>query len=115
MNVAYNMDCMEAMRKMPDNVFDLAVVDPPYGIGMDGGCIGYKGNNVFEKRDGTKKPRLMNIFENCFAFLKIKLYGEVIILNSALQGAYWFGIKGRDLKEGHMQRQNWHGLLLIQM
>lgn len=30
MNVAYNMDCMEAMRKMPDKCFDLAVVDPPY-------------------------------------------------------------------------------------
>lgn len=32
MNIAYNMDCMEAMRGMPDNTFDLAVVDPPYGI-----------------------------------------------------------------------------------
>ena len=32
MNVAYNMDCMEAMRSMPDNCFDLAVVDPPYGL-----------------------------------------------------------------------------------
>lgn len=32
MNIAYNMDCMEAMRQMPDNAFDLAVVDPPYGI-----------------------------------------------------------------------------------
>ena len=31
MNVVYNMDCLEAMRKMPDNAFDLAVVDPPYG------------------------------------------------------------------------------------
>lgn len=29
-NVAYNMDCMEAMRWMPDKFFDLAVVDPPY-------------------------------------------------------------------------------------
>lgn len=28
------MDCMEAMREMPDNAFDLAVVDPPYGIGI---------------------------------------------------------------------------------
>ena len=36
-NVAYNMDCMEAMRKMPDKCFDLAVVDPPYGIGESGG------------------------------------------------------------------------------
>ena len=29
-----NMDCMELMRGYPDNHFDLAVVDPPYGIGM---------------------------------------------------------------------------------
>jgi len=28
----YNMDCMEAMKDMPDNAFDLAIVDPPYGI-----------------------------------------------------------------------------------
>lgn len=33
MNIAYNMDCMEAMRQMPDKCFDLAVVDPMYGIG----------------------------------------------------------------------------------
>ena len=32
-NVAYNMDCMEYMRSLPDKVFDLAVVDPPYGDG----------------------------------------------------------------------------------
>lgn len=32
MNIAYNMDCMEDMRQMPDKCFDLAVVDPPYGI-----------------------------------------------------------------------------------
>ncbi len=37
MNVAYNMDCMEVIRKMPDLCFDLAVVDPPYGIGESGG------------------------------------------------------------------------------
>ena len=27
-------DCMEAMAKMPDNAYDLAIVDPPYGIGV---------------------------------------------------------------------------------
>lgn len=32
MNVAYNMDCMEGMKQFPDNYFDLAVVDPPYGL-----------------------------------------------------------------------------------
>ncbi len=29
----YNRDCLEAMREMPDKAFDLAIVDPPYGIG----------------------------------------------------------------------------------
>ena len=31
---AYNMDCMEYMEQFPDNHFDLAIVDPPYGINM---------------------------------------------------------------------------------
>lgn len=31
MTVAYNEDCLAAMKKMPDKCFDLAVVDPPYG------------------------------------------------------------------------------------
>ena len=26
-------DCMDFMRTLPDNAFDLAVVDPPYGDG----------------------------------------------------------------------------------
>ncbi len=28
------MDCLEAMKDMEDNAFDLAIVDPPYGIGI---------------------------------------------------------------------------------
>lgn len=35
MNIAYNMDCMVAMRKIPDKYFDLAVVDPPYFSGPE--------------------------------------------------------------------------------
>ena len=27
----YNIDCMEFMRSIPDNYYDLAIVDPPYG------------------------------------------------------------------------------------
>lgn len=29
----YNVDCMEYMKTCKDNQFDLAIVDPPYGIG----------------------------------------------------------------------------------
>ena len=32
MNKLYQIDCMEYMQDIPDNHFDLAVVDPPYGI-----------------------------------------------------------------------------------
>lgn len=32
----YNQDCMEAMASMKDNEFDLAIVDPPYGIETKG-------------------------------------------------------------------------------
>ncbi len=31
----YNMDCMDGMKEFPDQYFDLAVVDPPYGINVD--------------------------------------------------------------------------------
>ena len=30
----YNQDCLEAMIHMSDNQFDLAIVDPPYGINV---------------------------------------------------------------------------------
>lgn len=31
-----NCDCMHYMKTLDDNAFDLAIVDPPYGIGWDG-------------------------------------------------------------------------------
>jgi len=34
-----NEDNMELMARYPDKYFDLAIVDPPYGIGEDGGKI----------------------------------------------------------------------------
>ncbi len=33
----YNMDCMDGMKEFPDKYFDLAIVDPPYGIGEGDG------------------------------------------------------------------------------
>lgn len=31
----YNEDCLPRMKEYPDNHFDLAIVDPPYGDGGD--------------------------------------------------------------------------------
>lgn len=35
-SIVTNEDCMAVMARYPDKYFDLAVVDPPYGIGEDG-------------------------------------------------------------------------------
>jgi site-specific DNA-methyltransferase (adenine-specific) len=32
-SVVYNEDCVEGLKRFSDNHFDLAIVDPPYGIG----------------------------------------------------------------------------------
>lgn len=61
MNVAYNMDCLEAMRQMPDKAFDLAVVDPPYGIGVmtmnytKSGAVRTHGHAAAVRRDYRKQ------------------------------------------------------------
>ena len=44
---------MKLMARYDDNHFDLAIVDPPYGISMDGGKIG--GNNAGKAKEYTKK------------------------------------------------------------
>lgn len=56
MNIALNMDCMEAMKEMSDNAFDLAVVDPPYGDGLDGGG---NPNRFGERFDRYKSANLL--------------------------------------------------------
>ena len=33
LNKVHLMDCMEGMADIPDNYFELAIVDPPYGVG----------------------------------------------------------------------------------
>ena len=42
-SVVYNCDCIKYMKTLPDNAFQLAVVDPPYGAGFTegGGCKGW--------------------------------------------------------------------------
>lgn len=46
MTQIFNSDCLEAMRKMPDNAFDLLIADPPYGINI---------NHNMGRRKGDKK------------------------------------------------------------
>jgi site-specific DNA-methyltransferase (adenine-specific) len=53
-SIVFNSDCVEGMKQFPDKYFDLAVVDPPYGIGINNQSQG-KGGGVARKIDYTKK------------------------------------------------------------
>jgi site-specific DNA-methyltransferase (adenine-specific) len=52
---AYNMDCMEFMKGVPDKYYDLAICDPPYGIGVNKMTLGngkkkiYRGKSDWDK------------------------------------------------------------------
>lgn len=49
LNHLYNMDCMEAMKSIPDHFFDLAICDPPYGINAPGMSMGSNRTRTKEK------------------------------------------------------------------
>ena len=34
-SIVFNEDCVQGLKRFPDKYFDLAIVDPPYGIGAD--------------------------------------------------------------------------------
>lgn len=49
----YNMDCMEYMKGIPDKFFDLAIVDPQYGIDImhKGGMPKHLGFKQYKRKD----------------------------------------------------------------
>lgn len=55
----YDMDCMVGMKECPDKHFDLAIVDPPYGIGEDGDKIREYNSKSCESWKG-RKPKEYN-------------------------------------------------------
>lgn len=92
--VAYNIDCMEYMRTLPDKAFDLAVVDPPYGGGarlrgeralwrklrpLSGQSAGGKWAAKYGKKlsPGTTR-QAQGILMSCFAFPSSRSSGAEI-------------------------------------
>ena len=67
-----NVDCMEYMKTLPDKFFDLAIVDPPYGIGMDGqiGSNKLAIAKKYLKKQWDKKPPDRDYFDCLFVISK---------------------------------------------
>lgn len=68
----YNMDCMEYMKGIPDKFFDLAIVDPQYGIDImhKGGMPKHLGFKQYKRKDWDKKPPGKRYFQELFRVSK---------------------------------------------
>lgn len=72
MSKFYNCDCLEAMKDYPDNYFDLAIVDPPYGDagtefkGNGGSRFGgrFEKHRQIERRGGGYASKYGNAIES---------------------------------------------------
>jgi len=62
-----NCDCMDYMATLPNKAFDLAIVDPPYGIGENGDRNASRGKLAVAKKfkafaGGDKEPPSIEYF-----------------------------------------------------
>ena len=92
----YNEDCMLGMARYPDNHFDLAIVDPPYGIGADGtqGFATKKTKGfTFDKKEYTKKNWDSEIPNDEYFFQLLR-----VSKNQIIWGANYFITKLPHLK-----------------
>lgn len=53
----FNMDCIAGMKHYPDKYFDLAIVDPPYGLGSK---LAHAGNGKNAQSKFTDDFKLKN-------------------------------------------------------
>ena len=92
----YNMDCLEGMRQFPDNYFDLAIVDPPYGIKANKMTLGNGKRVVY--RGGNWDDRTPNdlYFDELFRVSKNQIIfgGNYFVNNLAPKQGWIFWDKG---------------------
>ena len=72
LNGFYNMDCMEGMKQFPDKYFELAIVDPPYGIEINNSMGRRKGDkpSKYKKVKWDNQPPSADYFEELFRVSK---------------------------------------------
>ena len=58
-NQIYNEDCLQFMKQLPDNYFDLIITDPPYGINVQHrNCVASRKDNRSKKKINWDKESL---------------------------------------------------------
>jgi len=80
-----NEDNMDLMARYPDNYFDLAIVDPPYGIGIDGQ------KKTFNKKPShNRKEHIKKNWDNVIPTLEYFNELKRVSKNQIIWGANYF-------------------------
>lgn len=103
----YHADCMEVMRQFPDKHFDLAIVDPPYGIGEDGGKFRDRkggGHRVLPKKGWDSVPPSSDFFEELRRVSKDQIVwgGNYFPLPPSRCWIFWDKLMGGDFADGEL-------------
>ena len=89
----YNMDCMEGMKQIPDKYFDLAIVDPPYGININHNIGRRKGDRPsdYKKAYWDNQSPSEDYFKELFRITKNQIIwgGNHFISKFALDSSCW--------------------------
>jgi site-specific DNA-methyltransferase (adenine-specific) len=93
-----NIDCMEYMATLPDKAFELAIVDPPYGIDR-GETFGGKNWKEYEKKDWDKERPTKEYCNELFRVSKNQIvWGANYFTEFLPPSMGWiFWDKGQDL------------------
>lgn len=89
LSTVYLMDCIEGMKQFPDKIFDLAVVDPPYGNIDAIGLI----DNKKKGKQATKRTNY-KLFENIAPDDEYYLELERVSKNQIIWGGNFLGLCG---------------------
>ena len=68
----YLEDCVTALKRYADNHFDLAIVDPPYGLGIDGQKLNNTNKNPKHNRKAHSFKGWDNAIPNAEYFSELK-------------------------------------------
>ena len=96
MTEVFNISCYDYMKTLPDNAFDLAIADPPYGLGAD---------------KPSRKPTMAKQKNGTWLYVREHNYGKKdwdaeipppeffdelrrVSRNQIIWGANYFGLKG---------------------
>jgi site-specific DNA-methyltransferase (adenine-specific) len=88
----HNCDCMELLKATPDKFYDLAIVDPPYGIGFDGEFTAMASNN--SKKWNNAKEKCYERKDWDSAIPSQKYFNELsrVSKNQIIWGANYFNL-----------------------